>query len=99
MVLLIFPHDSLAPELAALLRSDLRRQVAEDVNKTIVRRKTQRMESAIQELARLRAWSENSARAVKKEVPDRIELGLSEDDNDGVADNTNDSGYEPMITI
>lgn len=99
MVLLIFPHDSLQPELAALLRSDLRKQVADEVNKAIVRRRTERLESAIQELARLRSWGETSARAAKKDVPDRIELGLNEDDNDGAADNGNDNGFEPMITI
>ncbi|OIW32378.1 hypothetical protein CONLIGDRAFT_642100 [Coniochaeta ligniaria NRRL 30616] len=100
MVLLIFPHDSLQPELAALLRSDLRKQVADEVNKTIIRRRTERLESAIQELARMRAWGETSARANKKDVPDRIELGLSEDDNDGAADSgANDNGFEPMITI
>lgn len=99
MVLLIFPHDTLQPELAALLSSDLRKQVADEVNRTIVHRRTQRLESAIQELARMRAWAETSARAAKKDVPDRIELGLGEDDNDAVADGGNDNGFEPMITI
>lgn len=101
MVLLIFPHDTLQPELAALLSSDLRKQVADEVNKTIIRRRTQRLESAIQELARMRAWGEASARASKKDVPDRIELGLTDDDNnDGAADGgANDNGFEPMITI
>jgi hypothetical protein len=99
MVLLIFPHDSLQPELAALLRSDLRKQVAEDVNKAIVRCKTHRLESAIQELARMRAWGETSARAAKKDVPDRIELGLSEIDNDGVTGGAHDNGFEPMDEI
>lgn len=102
MVLLIFPHDTLEPELAALLRSDLRKQVADEVNKTIVRRQTQRLETAIQELARMRTWGETSARAAKKDIPNRIELGLGEDgDNDSTADDTmNDgNGFEPMITI
>jgi hypothetical protein len=99
MVLLIFPHDSLQPELAALLRSDLRKQVADEVNKTIVSRRTQRLQSAIQELVRIRAWAESSARAAKKDVPDRIELGLGEDDNDGMLESGNDNGFEPMITI
>ena len=95
MVLLMFPHDSLKPELAALLRSDLRKSVADEVNKTIVRRKTSRLESAIQELARMRAWGESSARTSKKDLPDRIELGLSEDDNDGAAE----GGAEPMAGV
>lgn len=100
MVLLIFPHDNLTPELASLLRSDLRKQVADDVNKTIVRRKTQRLESAIQELARMRAWGETTARASKKDVPDRIELGLGEDGYDAAANSgAQDNGFEPMVTI
>ncbi|KAB5576573.1 CTLH/CRA C-terminal to lish motif domain-containing protein [Coniochaeta sp. 2T2.1] len=97
MVLLMFPHESLKDELAALLRSDLRKSVADEVNKTIVRRKTTRLESAIQELARMRAWGESSARTSKKDLPDRIELGLSEDDNDVAAQGgAND---EPMTGV
>jgi hypothetical protein len=97
MALLIFPHESLTPELATLLRSDLRKNVADEVNKTILFRQTSRLEAAIQELARVRSWAETSARSHQKPTPDRIELGLSDDSNDAGND-MNDNGLEAMIT-
>ncbi|RKU46844.1 hypothetical protein DL546_008154 [Coniochaeta pulveracea] len=97
MALLIFPHESLTPELAALLRPALRKNVADEVNKTIVFRQTSRLEAAIQNLARLRSWAETSARTHQKPTPDRIELGLSDDSNDAGND-VHDNGQEAMIT-
>lgn len=93
MALLIFPHDNLQPELAALLSSDLRRTTATKVNEAVLVRQNQRREAAIRQLVRMRAWAENSARLKKKDLPETIELGLN-------ADNMNhgESGQEPMIT-
>lgn len=82
MTLLIFPHDTLNPELAALLKSDLRRNVAEDVNKAILFRQTARHEAAIRQLVKMRAWAETSARNNKITLPERIDLGLNGEDND-----------------
>lgn len=92
MSLLIFPHDKLAPELDALLRSDLRLNTATKVNEAILERQARRREAAIRQLVKMRAWAESSARAKKKDLPDRIDLGLKGDDD------YNENGHEPMIT-
>lgn len=88
MALLIFPHNDLEPQLAAILHPDLRRDVADDVNKAILQRQSERREAAIRQLVKLRAWAENTARADKKALPDRISLGLHGDEGDG---------HEPML--
>jgi hypothetical protein len=99
MALLIFPHDSLKPELAALLHSDLRRTVADEVNKAILFRQTERREAAIRHLVKMRAWAESSARAQKNELPGRIDLGFGSDDNDAMDVAAQENGHEPMVTI
>lgn len=77
MTLLVFPHDSLDPSLAALLQPGLRRAVADQVNKAILDGQTQRREAAIRQLVMMRVWSEVTARSeTKKDIPLRIELGL-----------------------
>ncbi|KAF6825332.1 ran binding protein in the microtubule-organising centre [Colletotrichum musicola] len=83
MALLIFPHNNLEPQLAAILHPDLRRDVADDVNKAILQRQSERREAAIRQLVKLRAWAENTARADKKALPERISLGLHGDENEG----------------
>ncbi|KAK1989269.1 ran binding protein in the microtubule-organising centre [Colletotrichum cereale] len=83
MALLIFPHNDLEPQLAAILHPDLRRDVADDVNKAILQRQSERREAAIRQLVKMRAWAESTARAEKRALPDRIGLGLNGDDNDG----------------
>jgi hypothetical protein len=93
MSLLIFPHDKLKPELAALLGSDLRRTTAAKVNEAVLLRQNQRREAAIRQLVRMRAWAETSARSIKKDLPESIELGLSSDSMD-----YGENGHEPMIT-
>ncbi|KAK1751979.1 CTLH/CRA C-terminal to lish motif domain-containing protein [Echria macrotheca] len=93
MSLFFFPHDSLVPELAALLKSDLRRTTATKVNEAILRQQANRREAAIRGLVRLRAWTEASVRTKRKDLPDRIELGVF---GDGAENN--DGGPEPMIT-
>ncbi|KAI0897141.1 CTLH/CRA C-terminal to lish motif domain-containing protein [Annulohypoxylon nitens] len=94
MSLLVFDHDNLDPSLAELLKPNLRREVAEMVNKAILRRQAQRTDAALRHLAQMRAWGEEAVRKDgKKDLPARIELGLDGDDS-GVAEN----GHEPMIT-
>ncbi len=93
MALIIFPHDSLQPELAALLSSDLRRTTATKVNEAVLLRQNQRREAAIRQLVRMRAWAESSARSKKKDLPDAMELGLNPDSME-----YGESGHEPMIT-
>lgn len=91
MALLMFPHDSLKPELAALLKPELRQITATKVNEAILERQARRREAAIRQLLKMRAWAETSARTKKKDLPDRIDLGLFGEDNE-----FND--HEPMIT-
>ncbi|KAK0627799.1 CTLH/CRA C-terminal to lish motif domain-containing protein [Immersiella caudata] len=93
MALIIFPHDNLAPELDALLKSDLRQITATKVNEAILERQARRREAAIRELVKMRAWAETSARLKKKDLPGRIDLGLYGEDNE-----YNENGHEPMIT-
>jgi hypothetical protein len=91
MALLVFPPDNLEPQLAALLHPDLRRSVADSVNKAILRCQNQRRDAAIRTLVRLRAWTENTARDSKKNLPALLELGLDD------RDDRNENGHEPMV--
>jgi hypothetical protein len=94
MALLVFDKNNLEPQLAALLHPDLRRSVADRVNKAILTSQNQRRDAAIRNLVRLRAWAENTARDRKKDLPARIELGLDSENRDEMQEN----GHEPMIT-
>ena len=94
MALLVFPPDSLEPNLAALLQPGLRQSVADRVNKAILTSRGQRRDARIRSLVRLRAWAENTARDGKKDLPARLELGLDGDEKDEAQEN----GHEPMIT-
>jgi hypothetical protein len=91
MALLVFPPDNLEPQLAALLHPDLRRSVADRVNKAILASQNQRRDAAIRNLVRLRAWAENTARDAKRDLPAQLELGL-----DNVGGDRN--GLEAMMT-
>lgn len=93
MALLVFPSDSLEPQLAALLQPGLRQSVADRVNKAILTSQAQRRDATIRSLVRLRAWAEDTARANKKDLPARLEL-------DGLEGTFKEqsNGYEPMIT-
>lgn len=95
MALLIFPPDDLEPQLARLLHPDLRREVADRVNKAILAKENQRRDAAIRNLVRLRAWSENMSREKKRDLPAHIELGL---DADNEHNNTQENDHEPMIS-
>ncbi|KAH7035650.1 ran binding protein in the microtubule-organising centre [Microdochium trichocladiopsis] len=82
MTLLVFPHDSLDPPLAALLQPSLRRAVADQVNKAILDGQSQRREAAIRQLVMMRVWSEVTARSeTKKDLPARIEIGLDAEES------------------
>jgi hypothetical protein len=81
MALLIFPPDNLAPSLAALLDRNLRKDVAEHVNEAILLSQGERTKSKLLELVRTRAWAEQKARDAKKDLPERINLGLDPENN------------------
>lgn len=92
MALLFFPHDALAPELKELIHPDLRQDTATKVNEAILLRQASRREAAIRELVKMRAWAEASARSKKKDLPDKLELGLYSEESEYT------DGHEPMIT-
>jgi len=91
MALLLFSADDLAPQLARILHPDLRREVAEQVNKAILDSQCQRTEASIRSMVRLRAWAENTAREKNGNIPARMELGLVD------ADSTAENGHDSMV--
>ncbi|KAI0380412.1 CTLH/CRA C-terminal to lish motif domain-containing protein [Hypomontagnella monticulosa] len=97
MSLLVFDHENLDPSLAELLKPELRKKVAVQVNEAILEKQNQRRRAAICHLVQMRAWSEDTVRKEgKKDLPARIDLGLDSDDSDrhrGI-----ENGHEPMIT-
>ncbi|KAG4027688.1 hypothetical protein MFRU_028g01100 [Monilinia fructicola] len=97
MALLVFPPDKLEPQLAALLHPDLRRSVADKVNKAILQSQNQRRDAAIRDLVRLRAWAETTARDAKKDIPDLIELGLDGDNGDDNIHGNGSHAHEAMM--
>lgn len=91
MAILLFGPDDLAPQLAKILHPDLRREVADQVNRAILESQSQRTEASIRNMVRLRAWAENTARDQKKQdMPSHIDLGL---DVEATAEN----GHDVMI--
>ncbi|KAG5984086.1 hypothetical protein E4U55_006118 [Claviceps digitariae] len=96
MALLLFPASGLEPQLAALLDPELRRTAADSVNKAILEKLSTRREAAIRHLVKLRAWAENTARIKSVSLPDKLEIGLRDDGDQGqeqtasVADDIND---------
>lgn len=94
MTLLVFPHDSLEPPIADLLQPKLRKDVADQVNKTVLDRQNRRKDVAIRKLLQMRAWSEKTVRSeTKNDLPSRIELGLDSD-----AEDKQNGHDEPMFT-
>jgi len=97
MSLLFFPPDNLEPHLAALLHPDLRRNVADNVNKAILTSQHQRRDATIRNLVRLRAWAENTARENKMPLPAHMDLGL-DPDNSTSSHSIDNNGDDAMIT-
>ena len=82
MSLLVFKHDTLDSSIAVLLKPELRRDVADKVNKAILQRQVYRSSAAIRDLVQMRAWSEDTVRKeTKKDLPARVELNLDGDDH------------------
>lgn len=93
MALILFPPNQLEPQLAALLKPELRKITADKVNKAILANQCQRREAAIRDLVRLRAWAEEAARQSKKDLPVHLSLGLDIEDVD-----QNGRSNEAMVT-
>lgn len=84
MALFLYPRSELRPEQQALLQPDLRREVADQVNKAIIFRQTQRREAAIRQLVKVRTWAEDAARSAKQDLPPRLDIGLQGDDENAM---------------
>lgn len=82
MALLIFPPEDLAPPLAALLDPQLRKTVASRVNEAILISQGAKREARIRKLIRLRAWGEQKARDAKKDLPEKLYLGLNPEEEE-----------------
>jgi hypothetical protein len=89
MSLLIFlPSETpLQPQFAELLQPSLRREVTSRVNEAILTNMGARGEARLRSLIRLRVWAEGKARAVGKDLPPVLPLGLEDEmDTNGNAD-------------
>ena len=88
MALLIFPPEDLAPPLAALLDPKLRKTVANRVNEAILVNQGSGKQARIRKALRARAWAEQQAREAKKDIPEKLYLGLrpEEEESNGVHD-------------
>lgn len=97
MVLLICPPETLEPKLKELLHPDLRKQVADNVNKALLSSQGERRNAAIRKLVKLRSWAENTARAQKvdglpqEDAPgSSLDIGLDVDTMGEVDNNEHD---------
>lgn len=98
MTLLIFlPTNDLQPQLAELLKPDLRRQVAGKVNEAILINMGARGEARMRSLYRLRQWSENKAREAGKDIPSSLPLGLQDMEHYPVQANGNGEAADVMV--
>ncbi|BCS30236.1 uncharacterized protein APUU_80539S [Aspergillus puulaauensis] len=88
LALLIFPKENLTPSLAPLLHSDLRRDIYAKVNAAILQDQGARTEALLCDFARLYAWAEQKAREAKKEIPDKLDLGLGDSNNSNTSQDT-----------
>lgn len=97
MALLMIPHDSLEPQLAALLDPNLRQDAAERVNNAIIASRSKRTIAGIRNLVKMRCWAENKSRDLGLPLPDRLDIGLRGDDVDS-SDQSGENGQDPMVT-
>lgn len=88
MTLLMFNPKDLPPSLSTLLEPRLRKDVAQRVNEALLKEQGERTKAKLHDIVRLRVWSETKAREAKKDLPERLSLGL-----EGIQ---NGRGKEPM---
>ena len=106
MALLIFPPENLAPQLAELIDPSLRKTVANRVNEAILHSQGARREAKLRSLIKLRAWSENKAREMGRDLPERLGISLegAEDEQEDTmmegngASNGHGEAPEAMVT-
>jgi len=93
MCLVVFNHDKLQPDIRKLLDTNLRREIAEQVNDAILCSQKEPSEVQIRHLMQVRQWAEQKCREMCKKIPSRIPLGLSPDDmSEGAAEEMNGNG-------
>lgn len=93
LALLIFPSENLTPSLAPLLHPDLRKDIATRVNEAILQSQGSRKEARLRNLVKLRAWAEQKAREAKKDVPEKLDIGLvGEGNNSSQSTSTSQNG-------
>lgn len=93
LALLIFPSENLTPSLAPLLHPDLRKDIATRVNEAILQSQGSRKEARLRNLVKLRAWAEQKAREAKKDVPEKLDIGLvGESNNSSQSTSTSQNG-------
>ncbi len=80
MALLIFPNDNLPPILKPLLEPSLRQDIASQVNAAILQSHGSHSETKIKNLIKLRQWTEEKCRDMKKPLPPILRLGLTPED-------------------
>ncbi|KAF4125380.1 Pfam:RanBPM CRA [Geosmithia morbida] len=95
MALLMIPHDSLEPQLAALLDPALRQDAAEKVNSAIMANRSLQTASGLRTLLRMRCYTENRAREYGIPIPPKLDIGLRSEDNDG----SNNDTPEVVMTV
>ncbi|EEP75877.1 conserved hypothetical protein [Uncinocarpus reesii 1704] len=79
MSLLIFSAENLSPSLAALLDPELRKTIANRVNEAILQSQGAKREARLRNLVKLRAWAEKKVRQSKKQIPEKLDIGLDGD--------------------
>ena len=99
MALLLFPEDSLEPQLAVLLDPNLRLEAADSVNKAILDRQSSRREAAIRQLVKMRSWAERKARKNDSiSLPERIDIGLKGEDMESHQPHATENGHDLVMT-
>lgn len=98
--LLIFPSENLAPSLAPLLQPDLRKDIATKVNEAILQNQGAHKEARLRNLVKLRAWAEQKAREAKKNIPDKLDIGLdgNGNGNNNVSASENGTASDTVMT-
>ncbi|PKS05871.1 hypothetical protein jhhlp_007701 [Lomentospora prolificans] len=92
MALIVFPHDKLGPDLLRLLHPNLRREVADNVNKALLQRQADRREAAIRMLIHTRAWAGKTSKDLGKSHSDLgIDLSLDLTGNRSMMTGSNDA--------
>jgi hypothetical protein len=97
MCLIAFAPDKVPPHIAALLDPQLKQDVADMVNKTILERYEKSKEARIKALIKLRTWSEQKARDQRKDLPATLPIGLEGDQNAGRHEDGEDSAEEDAM--